>query len=68
MRPGKGFAVVANEVKELANQTAQATEEISTRIQAIQSDTAGAVEANERIGETIERIKRDLVGHRRCGG
>ena len=53
---GKGFAVVANEVKELANQTAQATEEISARIQAIQSDTAGAVEANERIGETIERI------------
>ena len=53
---GKGFAVVANEVKELANQTAEATEEISTRIQAIQSDTAGAVEANEKIGETIERI------------
>ena len=53
---GKGFAVVATEVKELANQTAQATEEISTRIKTIQSDTAGAVEANERIGETIERI------------
>ncbi|MEM9039134.1 MAG: methyl-accepting chemotaxis protein [Actinomycetota bacterium] len=53
---GKGFAVVANEVKELANQTAQATEEISARIQGIQSDTSGAVEANERISETIERI------------
>ncbi|MEM7272351.1 MAG: methyl-accepting chemotaxis protein [Actinomycetota bacterium] len=53
---GKGFAVVANEVKELANQTAQATEEISSRIQAIQTDTAGAVEANLQIGETIDRI------------
>jgi len=53
---GKGFAVVANEVKELANQTAKATEEISDRIRAIQDDTTGAVEANERIGETIDRI------------
>ncbi len=53
---GKGFAVVANEVKELANQTATATEEISNRIQAIQTDTAGAVEANVQIGETIDRI------------
>ncbi|MEM7274030.1 MAG: nitrate- and nitrite sensing domain-containing protein [Actinomycetota bacterium] len=53
---GKGFAVVANEVKELANQTAQATEEISSRIEAIQTDTAGAVEANLKIGETIDRI------------
>jgi methyl-accepting chemotaxis protein len=53
---GKGFAVVANEVKELATQTARATEEISTRIQAIQADAAGAVEANGRIGETIDRI------------
>jgi methyl-accepting chemotaxis protein len=53
---GKGFAVVANEVKELANQTASATEEISVRIQAIQTDATGAVEANGRIGETIDRI------------
>ncbi|MEM8745127.1 MAG: methyl-accepting chemotaxis protein [Actinomycetota bacterium] len=53
---GKGFAVVANEVKELANQTAQATEEISARIQGIQADTSNAVEANQRISETIERI------------
>ncbi len=53
---GKGFAVVANEVKELANQTAAATEEISARISAIQNDTAGAVEANLQISETIERI------------
>lgn len=53
---GKGFAVVANEVKELASQTARATEEISKRIEAIQADTAGAVNANLQIGETIDRI------------
>ena len=53
---GKGFAVVANEVKELASQTARATEEISDRIEAIQADTAGAVNANMQIGETIDRI------------
>lgn len=53
---GKGFAVVANEVKELATQTSQATEEISTRIQGIQTTTLAAVEANQQISETIERI------------
>src|SRR5436305_13783378 len=42
---GKGFAVVANEVKELAKQTAKATEDISQKITAIQEDTKGAVEA-----------------------
>ena len=42
---GKGFAVVANEVKELAKQTAKATEDISHKINAIQTDTKGAVEA-----------------------
>ena len=42
---GKGFAVVANEVKELAKETAQATEDISLRIQAIQTDTRSAVAA-----------------------
>lgn len=53
---GKGFAVVASEVKELASQTAQATEEISDRIEAIQADTAEAVEASKLVGETIGRI------------
>jgi methyl-accepting chemotaxis protein len=53
---GKGFAVVANEVKDLANQTAAATEEIAARIEAIQADTAGAVAANQHIGEIIDRI------------
>jgi methyl-accepting chemotaxis protein len=53
---GKGFAVVANEVKELATQTSGATEEISSRIQAIQDETTAAIEANEQISETIDRI------------
>src|SRR5687768_10903930 len=47
---GKGFAVVANEVKELAKETAKATEDISQKIEAIQSDTRGAVTAIGQIG------------------
>jgi methyl-accepting chemotaxis protein len=46
---GKGFAVVANEVKELAKETAKATEDISQKIEAIQGDTKGAVEAIKQI-------------------
>lgn len=42
---GKGFAVVAGEVKELASETARATEDIARRVKAIQADTVGAVEA-----------------------
>jgi methyl-accepting chemotaxis protein len=53
---GKGFAVVANEVKELANQTAKATEDISRKIEAIQGDTKGAVEAITQIGKIINQI------------
>jgi methyl-accepting chemotaxis protein len=53
---GKGFAVVANEVKELANQTAKATDEISTKIQAIQGDTHGAVDAIGEISMIINQI------------
>ena len=53
---GKGFAVVANEVKELAKETARATEEIGQRIEAIQGDTQGAVSAISRISEVIGRI------------
>lgn len=53
---GKGFAVVASEVKALANQTAKATEEISTQIQDIQTATGQAVQAIEAIGGTIAEI------------
>jgi len=53
---GKGFAVVANEVKELAKQTAKATEEIGRKIDAIQADTKGAVEAIGQIGTIISQI------------
>ncbi|GIF26934.1 methyl-accepting chemotaxis protein [Actinoplanes tereljensis] len=53
---GKGFAVVASEVKDLAQETAKATEDISRRVQAIQSDTSGAVAAIEEIALVIERI------------
>ena len=53
---GKGFAVVANEVKELAKETANATEEISRKIEAIQGDTKGAVEAISQIGSIIGQI------------
>lgn len=53
---GKGFAVVANEVKELAKQTAQATEDIGHRIATIQGDTEGAVSAIGEIAGIIHRI------------
>ena len=53
---GKGFAVVANEVKELAKQTATATEDISQKIEAIQNDTKGAVTAIDQIGKIINQI------------
>jgi methyl-accepting chemotaxis protein len=53
---GKGFAVVANEVKELAKETAKATEDISRKIEAIQTDTKGAVEAIGTISSVIGQI------------
>jgi methyl-accepting chemotaxis protein len=53
---GKGFAVVASEVKELAQETARATEDISHRVEAIQTDTAGAVDAISRISAVIAEI------------
>ncbi|MFQ5451214.1 MAG: methyl-accepting chemotaxis protein [Nitrospinaceae bacterium] len=53
---GKGFAVVANEVKELANQTAKATEDISQKIEAIQSDTHSSVDAIGKISAVINKI------------
>jgi methyl-accepting chemotaxis protein len=53
---GKGFAVVANEVKELAKETAKATEDISRKIEAIQTDTKAAVDAIAEISEVINQI------------
>ncbi len=53
---GKGFAVVANEVKELAKQTAAATEDISQKIEAIQGNTKGAVDAISQITQVIGQI------------
>ncbi len=53
---GKGFAVVANEVKELAKETAKATEEIGQQIQAIQHDSTAAVEVIGQIASVINQI------------
>jgi methyl-accepting chemotaxis protein len=53
---GKGFAVVANEVKDLAQETAKATEDIGRRVEAIQADTAGAVEAIGQITGVVQRM------------
>ena len=53
---GKGFAVVANEVKELAKETAKATEDISRKIETIQTDTKESVEAIATIGGIINQI------------
>ena len=53
---GKGFAVVASEVKNLASQTAKATEDITAQIGAIQAVSGDAMKAIEGIGGTIERL------------
>ena len=53
---GKGFAVVASEVKQLAAQTARATEQISTQVAAIQAATGDAVGAVRKVGEAIGRM------------
>jgi methyl-accepting chemotaxis protein len=58
---GKGFAVVANEVKELAKETAKATEDIARKVQAIQNDTSGAVTAIGEIGTVIRQLS-DISG------
>jgi methyl-accepting chemotaxis protein len=53
---GKGFAVVASEVKELAKQTARATEDIGKRVESIRSDATGAVAALDEVGRVIREI------------
>ena len=54
---GKGFSVVASEVKELARQTADSTEEIRAKIEAIQSRTNNAVDTVSRIGDFVGRLR-----------
>ncbi|HEX2903932.1 MAG TPA: methyl-accepting chemotaxis protein [Jatrophihabitans sp.] len=53
---GKGFAVVAGEVKDLAQETARATEDIARRVETIQADTAAAVVAIGEISSIIAQI------------
>jgi methyl-accepting chemotaxis protein len=53
---GKGFAVVANEVKELARETTRATDEIGLKIERINADTLGAVQAIGEVSEIINQI------------
>ncbi len=53
---GKGFAVVANEVKELANETSNSTNQITEAIKAIQADSRAATEAVQRISEIIAQV------------
>jgi methyl-accepting chemotaxis protein len=59
---GKGFAVVANEVKSLANQTAKATDEIASQINAVRSEIGGTVGAIEGIAGTIGKINEIAAG------
>ncbi|MFQ5579242.1 MAG: protoglobin domain-containing protein [Nitrospiria bacterium] len=59
---GKGFAVVANEVKDLAKETAEATERISRRIEAIQKDTEQAVSSISDVGNIVNQVNDFCVG------
>ncbi|MFI5493454.1 methyl-accepting chemotaxis protein [Actinoplanes sp. NPDC051859] len=53
---GKGFAVVASEVKDLAQETAKATDSITTQVGTIQADTTGVVDSITQIGEVIGKV------------
>lgn len=54
---GKGFAVVASEVKNLANQTAKATEDITVQVNSVQEQTMKSVEAIKKIARVIEQVR-----------
>jgi methyl-accepting chemotaxis protein len=57
---GKGFAVVANEIKELAQQTAVATEDIKSRVAGVQSSAASGIAEIERVSQVIREVS-DIV-------
>ena len=59
---GKGFAVVASEVKNLANQTGRATEEITAQVAAVQEETGRAVAAIQDISAVIEQVRHISAG------
>ncbi|MDA8427617.1 MAG: methyl-accepting chemotaxis protein [Treponema sp.] len=59
---GRGFAVVANEIKELAKQTAAATEDIKSRIEGIQGSTSSAVDSITRVAKVIEEVNEIVSG------
>ncbi len=63
---GKGFAVVANEIKELAQQTAAATEDIKARVAGVQSSTAGGIAEIDKITAGDSRRQRHRSFHRGC--
>ena len=63
---GKGFAVVASEVKNLANQTSRATDDIASKVQGIQNETQSSVTAIQQITNTISNINELSVGLARC--
>ena len=63
---GRGFAVVAQEVKSLANQTAQATDEIAQKIASIQSATKASVESNASIRATVDEVQHSAERIRRA--
>src|SRR3546814_11080388 len=65
---GKGFAVVASEVKNLANETAKATDEVTGQITGIQAATREAVTAIQSIGKTHAAINKNAPGIQTPGG